>query len=202
MFELSRESSGLFSLRELRALSGLDSLSLKVQIGRLLEKGYLQRPACAIYALGNVNVELATLARKMDPSCYISGRTVLRDAGVLSQTPSAMWLASRERAGTIETTVGALRFSKLHPALFFGEDPENPTRFLPEKALLDLIHVTTRSRDYGGLAKVPAGNWDFRNLNRDLLEEFAEKFPQAVRNTLAEHVYPRFDIDTEQEAVL
>ena len=79
----------------------------------------------------------------------------------------------------METKVGAYQFRHLHPDLFFGYQADDPgdgsSAFLafPEKALLDLIHLTPRSDDFSFLRELRLQNLESLDMKR--LHEFARR---------------------------
>lgn len=77
---------------------------------------------------------------------YISLQTALYYHGMISQIPSITYAVSLARTRKYSTPCGTISIHHLDPAFFFGfenQGKENIKMAVPEKALLDLLYLST-----------------------------------------------------------
>lgn len=82
---------------------------------------------------------------------YVSFLTVLHLHGVISQIPKAVQIATTGRPRVLESPVGRFEFLRLKPDLMragieWSDTPQPYLMATKEKALLDVIYISTRKR--------------------------------------------------------
>jgi len=129
--------------------------------------------------------ELINLVR---PEAYLSLETVLRDAGISTQSPTALTCVTPGRPGEFRATSVAITFRRLSQNLFWGFQ-QRRTRYgqynvaEPEKALLDWVYLR---RQEGSV--VHTDELDLQRLDLGKLLQYAIQFPVPVKQQILEAV--------------
>ena len=141
----------LFSSTLLRA-GTVDTVDLASQLSRWVASGRLISLRRGVYALAPRyavrsphSFEIANLLRR--PS-YVSAESALSFHGMLPEAVYSVTSVTVSRTERVETPLGAFAYRHIKQGLFWGyrEEPVGdgrPTALvaLPEKALLDLVHL-------------------------------------------------------------
>jgi hypothetical protein len=129
--------------------------------------------------------ELINLLR---PEAYLSLETVLRDAGISTQTPRSLTCVTPARPGVFRAKSIAVIFRHITRKLYWGFH-EQRTRYgkynlgEPEKALLDWIYL----RRQEGLP-APTDELEVTRLDWAKLIEYSEAYPRPVKQQVLELV--------------
>ena len=127
--------------------------------------------------------ELVNLLR---PRSYVSLQTVLREAGISSQTPVSITCATTGEPASFNSRTVSITFRRVKPGLYWGFQARKTLYGTynvaePEKALLDWLYLE-RKRS----AEVSTDEFDFRRLDREKLLVYVQRFPRSVKFELLE----------------
>jgi len=120
------------------------------------------------------------------PQSYVSLETVLRDSGIITQTPAIITCVTTGAQRAFRSNTLAIAFRHIAHELYWGFQPRRTlygeyNAALPEKALLDWIYL---QRKQG--VRVEMDEFNFANLDAKKLLSFAEKYPRPVKYELLE----------------
>ncbi|HVR25151.1 MAG TPA: hypothetical protein VMU26_17735 [Candidatus Polarisedimenticolia bacterium] len=127
--------------------------------------------------------ELVNLLR---PRSYVSLQTVLREAGISSQTPISITGVTTGEPASFSSETVSITFRHIKPSLYWGFQARRTLYGTynvaePEKALLDWFYL---QRKRG--AEPITEEFDFRKLDREKLLLYAPKYPRPVKFGLLE----------------
>ena len=177
---LKETGKEFFSLPDLEKVTGLKKGSLYVALSRLSERGILRRAARGIYVLPDANPLPEKVASQLYFPCYLSFESALSRAGVLGLVPYVLSFATPRKTRRLYVLEQVIEYRKIKEDLFFGfELAEGYYLARPEKAFLDSLYLAAC-----GKGSLPESELDLSLLDRDLLREYAERFPAAVRKRL------------------
>lgn len=164
-------------------LSGkVSAAQVRLQLSRWVKDGRLMRLRRGLYALAPVWRKLEPhpflVANRLQRGSYVSAQSALAFHGMIPEHVPVVTSVGPGRPETVRNPLGAFEFHHLSPQLLFGysqvEVAPKQVAFVasPEKALLDLVHLT-------------AGAGSERYL-RQLRLQNPEAFHMAVMTELAE----------------
>jgi len=164
---------------------------VRLQLSRWVKAGRLLKLGRGLYALApawrKVEPHPFLVANRLQRGSYVSLQSALAFHGVIPEHVPVVTSVGPGRPGTVRNPLGAFQFSHLAGRVVFGyarlEVAPQQFAFLasPEKALLDLMHLTpgADSRDYIGELRLQ--NLDA--LDARALDELAARSgkPKLVR---------------------
>ena len=158
-----------------------DKADISRQLSRWTAEGKLIQLRRGLYMLAGDHSRRAphrfTIANRIQPGSYVSLQSALAFHSLIPEHVPVVTSVTTGRPRFLETGAGSYQFRHLHPELFFGYQASDPgdgsSAFLafPEKALLDLIHLTPGSDDPSYLSELRLQNLE--TLDMDRLSEFA-----------------------------
>jgi predicted transcriptional regulator of viral defense system len=119
------------------------------------------------------------IANRIQLGSYVSLQSALAFHSLIPERVPVVTSVTTGRPRFLETGAGNYQFRHLHPELFFGYqasdlgDGSNAFLAFPEKALLDLIHLTPGSDDPRYLSELRLQNLE--TLDMDRLREFVRR---------------------------
>lgn len=153
------------------------------QLSRWTAEGKLIQLRRGLYMLAGNHARFAPhrflIANRIQKGSYISLQSALAFHSLIPEHVPVVTSVTTARPWLLETEAGTYQFRHLHPKLFFGYQAGDPgdgsSAFLalPEKALLDLIHLTPRSADPAFLRELRLQNLETLDMKR--LHEFARR---------------------------
>lgn len=172
-----------FSFFDLLKISDIRENSLKVALSRLVKKGELVRIMKGWYAADPARVDWEVVACRLYAPSYLSYEWVLARAGVLSQQPAAITLATVRRGKIIESDYAGFHYHRLKKDYYWGYDRRGAVLAADkEKALLDLAYLARK-----GYASFDAEEMNLKNIDRKRLAEYLKKFRSSgLENYLRE----------------
>ena len=138
----------------------VSSAQVRLQLSRWVKAGRLLQLRRGLYALAptwrKVEPHPFLVANRLQSGSYVSLQSALAFHGVIPEHVPVVTSVGQGRPETVHNPLGAFQFNHLTGALFFGysrmEVAARQFAFVasPEKALLDLIHLTpgADSKDY------------------------------------------------------
>jgi predicted transcriptional regulator of viral defense system len=173
-------------------LAGRVSIAqIRVQLSRWVRSGRLLQLRRGLYALApawrKVVPSPFLVANRFRPGSYVSFQSALSFHGHVPEHVPVVTSAGSGRPGRIATPLGTYQFSHLVDDLLFGygavEVAAGQKAFVarPEKALLDLVHLTPGGDDPAFLKELRLQN--LSNLDAGMLAELAQRSarPKLVR---------------------
>lgn len=124
------------------------------------------------------------LINQLREHAYLSLETVLRDAGISTQSPKFLTCVTTGRNGDFRSKSFAVEYRHISPKLFWGFR-EKRTLYgsykvaEPEKAILDWIYL---ARQNGQPAETD--EFDISQIDRGKLLDYSVKFPKPVRQQI------------------
>jgi len=132
----------VFHINHLRLLTGMNSHSLRVNLGRLNDKKVIKR-ICRGYYANPFNMPiLEEISSQIYQPSYISLESALYSWGILSQIPYILTCVSTQLPRTFNTSFGTIEYRQIKKDLFWGfVSREGYFIAEPEKALLDYLYL-------------------------------------------------------------
>jgi len=176
--KLNNLNKAYYTAKDIALITGSAIPVVRVLLNRLVKRGKLIRLQKNIYIIKNKLINNELIAQQINTSSYLSFESALNRAGILSQVPYAITLATTKRSKTITLGGQEVIFRKLKNNLFFGYYLENNLKIAyPEKAFLDTVYLISRGKSKANLAE-----FDLTKLNRARLKKFINKYPKKVKN--------------------
>lgn len=161
----------------------VDKNDVRRQLSRWTKSGRLIQLRRGLYALGSpyqkVKPHPFTIANHMVVGSYVSCQSAMAYFGIIPEYVPTTISVSGSRPARWVTKLGTFSFRHIKPVLLYGyshEELGNDQRaFLatPEKALLDLIHLTPGGDRDPYLRELRLQNFD--QLNMDRLHQLADR---------------------------
>ena len=180
--QLQTTGKMFFTLADLEKVTGLGRRSIYVALNRWLKRGILERAGRGIYVIPGSSAQLEAVAGQLYFPCYLSFESALYRAGVLNMVPYSLTFATTRKTKSISVLDRTVNYRQLKKELFFGfEAGDGYYTAKTEKALLDLVYLSTR-----GKASLPLDEMDLQSLSKQTLLDFLERFPPSVAKQLDE----------------
>jgi hypothetical protein len=179
--------SSLLNSDEIARRLGMSQLVVRRSFLRLVKRGMIEHFAkkwfINLLARDFSGRELVNLLR---PRSYVSLETVLREAGISSQTPVSITGVTTGEPASFSSRALSITFRHIKPSLYWGFQVRRTlygTYNLaePEKALLDWLYL---ARKRG--SEPITDEFDLRKLDREKLLLYAQKYPRRVRHEVLE----------------
>lgn len=165
-----------FTVSDLEKVIGLKRDSLYVTLNRLVKSGVVIRLAKNIYSLFTQAFDVEKIANELYFPSYLSFEQALSRHGILSQIPYTITFATVRPTKKMVIANVAVEYSHLKKELFFGYILKNEKYIAEkEKALLDQLYMVQM-----GKKSINIEELDLRDVNKELLEEYAKKFPAFI----------------------
>lgn len=186
---ISEESkvSPVLNLDKLASRLGTSELVVRRALLRSARRGLVEHFARKIFinllARDFSGRELVNVLR---PQSYISLETVLRDSGVISQTPATITCVTTGAPRTFSSRSVSITFKHITPELYWGFQQRRTLYGTyniadPEKALLDWIYLQRKKG-----AGATTDEFNFLKLDTNKLFRYADKYSKTVKYELFE----------------
>ena len=164
---------------------------VRLQLSRWVKTGRLLQLRRGLYALSptwrKVEPHPFLIANRLRRGSYVSLQSALAYHGVIPEHVPMVTSVGPGRPGTVRTPLGAFQFNHLAGTLLFGysrvEIASRQFAFVasPEKALLDLVHLTPGSDSSGFLQELRLQNP--ASISLSTLDRLAQRSgkPKLVR---------------------
>jgi predicted transcriptional regulator of viral defense system len=180
LLQLTGELS-CFTTRFLAA--GEDLAQIRLQLARWVKDGRVIKIHKGLYAIAQpyrkITPAAFSIANALKSPSYISLQSALSWHGLIPEFVPVVTSVTTARPQTITTPVGRFEFRHVQTELFWGfqkiELPDKQDAFVatPEKALLDLVHLTAGGDKPEFLEELRLQNLD--KLSKEVLRQYAEK---------------------------
>jgi len=175
-------------------LSGdVDPNDVRRQLSRWVSSGKLQQLRRGLYTLAppyqKISPHPFLIANFLMPGSYVSMQSALAYYGLIPEYAAQTWSVTTAR--TAHWT-GGFQFQHLAPYLFFGYQrvklPQEQSAFVatPEKAILDLTHLTPNADDIDYLRQLRLQN--LKQLNLERLSKFVQRAGKPKWRQVADHI--------------
>ncbi len=173
-----------------------DPVDVRRQLSRWVRAGKVYQLRRGLYALAppfqKVKPHPFLIANHMVRGSYVSGESALAFYGLIPEyTPLTISVTSR-RPAVWQTPLGEYQFRHIKPAAFTGyelvELPEGQQAFMasPEKALLDLVHLTPGGDRQDYLRGLRLQN--LARLDLGCLQSLADQFDRPKLKRASMHI--------------
>jgi len=175
-------------------LSGdVDPNDIRRQLSRWVSSGRLKQLRRGLYALAppyqKISPHPFLIANFLMSGSYVSMQSALAYYGLIPEYAAQTWSVTTARPAQWD---GGFHFQHLAPHLFFGyqrvELLQEQSAFVatPEKAILDLTHLTPNADDIDYLRQLRLQN--LNQLNLDQLDEIAQRAGKPKWRRVVEHI--------------
>jgi len=155
--------------------------SLRVQLSRFIQKGWLIQLKRGLYCFSPAKLEEFVLANQLYQPSYISLETALNYYGTIPDVSQALTSVSLTTTKKISNQFGVFHYAKIKSALFWGYTRKRLAGkddfFLiaqKEKALLDFFYLRKVNRTRG--LRLDLTDFDFNHY-----QQYVKNFPAWVR---------------------
>jgi len=184
--QLNKIQKSYFSFADLRKITQLDDVSLRVAISRLIKAGEISGLAKGYYCLDRAMVDWQKLALEIYAPSYLSFEWALGQYDILSQKSYALTLATTKRAKQMEVGDIVISYRHLRSDLFFGYMLKDGYLVAePEKAFLDLAYLSLN-----GYAKLDVEEMNLELLDKSRIKDYLKKFKDKRLSILVENLFP------------
>jgi len=166
---------------------------IRRQLSRWVSSGRLKQLRRGLYTLAppyqKISPHPFLIANFLMPGSYVSMQSALAYYGLIPEYAARTWSVTTARPAQWE---GGFHFQHLAPHLFFGYQrvklPQEQSAFVatPEKAILDLTHLTPSAGDIDYLRQLRLQN--LNHLNLEQLDDFAGRAGKPKWRRVAEHI--------------
>ncbi|MFH1522621.1 MAG: hypothetical protein ABIE43_02265 [Patescibacteria group bacterium] len=175
--QLNKYNKAYYTIADIELITGQLNPVVRVLLNRMAKNNKLIRLQKNIYITKEKLINYELIAQQIDSNCYTSFETILSQAGILSQVPYAITLASTKRSKKITLGNQEISYRKIKKSLAFGYYLENNVKTAyPEKALLDTLYLVSR-----GKLSLSLNELDFSSVNRKRLKNYINKYPKNIR---------------------
>lgn len=175
---------------------GVDPRDVRKQLSRWTRDGTVVQLRRGLYSLG-ARYRMADphpyeVSNALVSGSYVSLETALADRGLIPEAVFSTTAVTTGRQGLRRTPFGAFVYQHIRPDLFWGYEPwpiaEGRVAFAatPEKALLDMAYLRTRSDEPGFARELRLQRLDL--VDADRLMGFAERFGSRKVERFARNV--------------
>lgn len=185
---------------------GVDVRNVRKQLSRWTKDGTVVQLRRGLYALGALYRKTEPhpyeVSNALVPGSYVSLETVLAEHGLIPEAVFATTAVTTQRPGTRTTPLGAFVYQHLREELFWGYQVENlvggRTAFVagPEKALLDLGYLRSRSDDPAFARELRLSRLD--SLDIEQLPRMAQRFGSKKVERFARNVAALAALEDEE----
>lgn len=176
-------------------LSGdVDPNDIRRQLSRWVSAGKLKQLRRGLYTLTppyrQITPHPFLIANFLMPGSYVSTQSALAYYGLIPEYVAQTWSITTARPAQWD---GEFHFQHIAMPLFFGYQrvdlPQEQSAFVatPEKAILDLAHLTPRADTIDYLRQLRLQNLE--RLNLDRLHELAQRAGKPKWQRVAEHIF-------------
>ncbi len=175
---------------------GVDARDVRKQLSRWTNDGSVVQVRRGLYALGARyrarDPHPYEVSNALVPGSYVSLETVLAAHGLIPEAMFATTAVTTGRQGLRKTPFGSYVYQHIRGDLFWGYeavsigDGRIAFAALPEKALLDLAYLRTRSDDLGFIRELRLQRLEL--IDADRLVAFAARFGSPKVERFARHV--------------
>jgi predicted transcriptional regulator of viral defense system len=175
-------------------LSGdVDPNDVRRQLSRWVRSGRLKQLRRGLYMLAppyqKINAHPFLIANFLMPGSYVSMQSAMAYYGLIPEYAARTWSVTTARPAQWD---GGFHFQHLAPHLFYGYQrvklPQEQSAFVasPEKAILDLTHLTPNADDIDYLRQLRLQN--LNQLNLQQLDELARRAGKPKWRRVAEQI--------------
>lgn len=171
----------------------VDPGDVRRQLSRWVSAGRLKQLRRGLYTLAppyqRISAHPFLIANFLMPGSYVSMQSALAYYGLIPEYAARTWSVTTVRPAQWD---GGFHFQHLAPHLFFGYQrvklPQDQSAFVatPEKAILDLTHLTPKADDIDYLRQLRLQN--LNQLNLEKLFEYARRAGKPKWRRVAEQI--------------
>ena len=173
--KIKKINKGYFTFIDLLKISEGGEGGLKVALNRLVKKGEIIRISKGVYARDPARIDWEALANEIYAPSYLSCEWMLAQAGILSQKPAHLTLATVRRSKVLKTDYADIIYRHIQPKLFWGYHKRGGALVADkEKAFLDLAYFSLN-----GYAGFDPGEMNLKLLDKKLLQTYLKRFKNS-----------------------
>jgi len=161
----------------------VDPADVRRQLSRWTQSGKVIQLRRGVYSLAAPYLQVSPhpflIANALLPGSYVSLQSALAHHGLIPEYVAQTLSVTTQRPSRWHNPLGDFRFQHIAPSLFFGYQKLSLTTgqeafvAFPEKALLDLIHLTSNGDDPSYLTGLRLQNLE--TLDRERMKSLADR---------------------------
>jgi predicted transcriptional regulator of viral defense system len=185
---------------------GVDVQDVRKQLSRWTSDGTVVQLRRGLYSLGArhrvADPHPYEVSNALVPGSYVSLETVLADHGLIPEAVFSTTAVTTGRQGSRKTPFGVFVYHHIKTELFwgYGSVPIGDGRIAfvatPEKALLDLAYLRTRSDELGFARELRLQKLEI--VDADRLARFADRFGSRKVERFARNVISLAALEREE----
>lgn len=187
---------------------GIDIHDVRKQLSRWTNDGSVVKLRRGLYSLGAryrmKDPHPYEVSNALVPGSYVSLETVLVDRGLIPEAVFSTTAVTTGRQGSRKTPFGIFVYQHIRSELFWGYESvtigEGRVAFVatPEKALLDMAYLRTRSDELGFACELRLQRLE--TIDTERLVRFAARFGSRKVERFARNVIALSDSEREEYA--
>jgi len=181
-------SKKIFSLNDLKVLSGDNTSTVSVQLSRLSRMGMVKNPVKGWYLNPFNTPSMEELSMVLRTPSYLSLEYALSRHGILSQDVHTYTLVTTKLPHTYRSDESIFEYHQIKRSLFWGYSTEGTVNISdPEKALLDLIYIRYSKNKEGNEEQMMSMIDDMyvEDLEKSRMRAYSTRFDRTTKEFIS-----------------
>ncbi len=181
-------SKKIFSLNDLKVLSGDNTSTVSVQLSRLSRMGMVKNPVKGWYLNPFNTPSMEELSMVLRTPSYLSLEYALSRHGILSQDVHTYTLVTTKLPHTYRSDESIFEYHQIKRSLFWGYSTEGNVNISdPEKALLDLIYIRYSKNKEGNEEQMMSMIDDMyvEDLEKSRMRAYSTRFDRTTKEFIS-----------------
>jgi len=181
-------SKKIFSLNDLKVLSGDNTSTVSVQLSRLSRMGMVKNPVKGWYLNPFNTPSMEELSMVLRTPSYLSLEYALSRHGILSQDVHTYTLVTTKLPHTYRSDESIFEYHQIKRSLFWGYSTEGNVNIAdPEKALLDLIYIRYSKNKEGNEEQMMSMIDDMyvEDLEKSRMRAYSTRFDRTTKEFIS-----------------
>lgn len=177
----------IFSLNDLKVLTGENTSTISVQLSRLSRSGLVNNPVKGWYTNPFNSPSSEELSMVLRAPSYLSMEYALSRHGILSQDVHTLTLITTKLPHTYTSEENIFEYHQISRSLFWGYGNEGNVQIAePEKALLDLIYIRYSRNRVKNESRILSliDDMYMDDLDKVVLSDYSKKFNSTTKDFL------------------
>ena len=175
----------IFSLNDLKVLTGDNTSTIPIQLSRLSRNGLVKNPIKGWYTNPFNSPSSEELSMVLRAPAYLSMEYALSRHGILSQDVHTYTLITTKLPHIYRSDENIFEYHQVKRSLFWGYGKEGNIQIArPEKALLDLIYIRySRNRNTNeSLLLSLMDDMYLEDIDEEILKNYSNKYDKGTKD--------------------
>jgi hypothetical protein len=189
-FFSDNKNKKIFSLNDLKVLTGDNTSTISVQLSRLSRSGLVKNPIKGWYTNPFNSPSSEELSMVLRAPAYLSLEYALSKHGILSQDVHTYTLITTKLPYTFRSNEDIYEYHQISRSLFWGYGKEENIQIAdPEKALLDLIYIRySRKRNANETLLLSLmDDMYLEDIDEEILKDYSNKYDSATKDFIVKN---------------